>query len=167
MSRSTSMMLPLWCKASEASAWRWKEAKSPWRSDGEAANASSLPISPMISRSTSADKVRASLLSSLRTSSNCASPMLTPAYAPNSSSGTMTAHPSTTSRCHNGRGLRSAGIAPIRKMIPLATQGGPTADGRGGGLTDERERVDAGQVAEQAEQRDGAGEAAEHGRGQA
>jgi len=38
-----------------------KIGETPWRSDGEAANACSLSISPMISLSTFSDKVRASI----------------------------------------------------------------------------------------------------------
>ena len=44
----------------------------------------------------------------------------------------MVAHPSMTSRCHNGRGLRSAGIVPTRKTIAPATQSRPTAVTVGG-----------------------------------
>src|SRR6266436_250927 len=61
-----------------------------------------------------------------------ASAMRNPAYAPNSRSGATIAHPRMTSRCHNGRDLRSTGIAPIRKRIPPATQSRPTAVGSGG-----------------------------------
>src|SRR6266849_1006799 len=111
-------------------------AKSPWRSDGEAANPCSLSISPMISRSTPADKLRASLISCSRTWSSCALGMRIPAYAPNSRSGATFAHPSMTSRCHSGRGWRSAGTGPIRKMIPAATQSRPTVAGSVGELTD-------------------------------
>jgi hypothetical protein len=46
------------------------------------------------------------------------------------------AHPSMTSRCHSGRGLRSAGIAPIRNTIPPATQSSPTAASSAGEHTD-------------------------------
>src|SRR6266404_8232088 len=41
MLRSMSTILPLRCRASEASAWCWNSAKSLWRSDREAANACS------------------------------------------------------------------------------------------------------------------------------
>src|SRR5229473_1076586 len=87
--------------------------------------------------------------------------MRNPAYAPYSRSGATIAHPSMTKSCHNGRGLRSTGIVPIRKMIPAATQSRP-ADRRRA-----VERVDAGHIAEQGEHRKGAGDAAKHGRGEA
>jgi hypothetical protein len=53
--------------------------------------------------------------------------MRNPANPPNSRSGAMIAHPSRMSRCHNGRGLRSAGIAPMRNTIAMLTQSKPTA----------------------------------------
>jgi hypothetical protein len=46
------------------------------------------------------------------------------------------AHPSMTSRLHNGRDLRSTGIVPIRKIIPAAMQSRPTVAGSDGESTD-------------------------------
>src|SRR5712672_827032 len=88
--------------------------------------------------------------------------MRNPVYAASSRSGVMIAPASMTSRCHKGLGFWSAGIVPIRKMIPAATQSRPTMDGMGGVRTGLESRGDAGQVGEQGERRHDATKASKH-----
>jgi len=101
-------------------------AKSPWRSDGEAANACNLSISPMISRSTPADKIRASLISTSEPAELRVSDANSRVHAEQQERRNDRASEHDLQLPQRSR-LRSAGIARSAKTIAMTTQSRPTA----------------------------------------